>query len=320
MNEDNRENRNCPDEPQEIVSWYRCDDEPQEVVCSYQHDELLPGHARPQSAPPQKQQKKKKRLGLWIFLGCLAAIAVAVGIGLAVSGGSDAPGGDLPEDGSASSIIDIFQDKQTSIPRIAGDPSVRMTCVDAQGGELTAQEVFAKVNPAVVTVIAMEDESKGTASVGTGVIMTADGYIVTNAHVISGGKSCRVALSSGVTLEAKLVGYDEEEDLAVLYAETQTDLPTAEFGNSDLCSVGDTVYAIGNPLGVELRGTFTDGIISAINRQVEVEGKTMTLLQTNAALNNGQLRRPAHQCLRAGDRHQHAENVRHRQRRKRGHR
>ena len=144
MNEDNRENRNCPDEPQEIVSWYRCDDEPQEVVCSYQHDELLPGHARPQSAPPQKQQKKKKRLGLWIFLGCLAAIAVAVGIGLAVSGGSDAPGGDLPEDGSASSIIDIFQDKQTSIPRIAGDPSVRMTCVDAQGGELTAQEVFAK--------------------------------------------------------------------------------------------------------------------------------------------------------------------------------
>ena len=252
MNEDNRENRNCPDEPQEIVSWYRCDDEPQEVVCSYQHDEPLPGHARPQSAPPQKQQKKKKRLGLWIFLGCLAAIAVAVGIGLAVSGGSDAPGGDLPEDGSASSIIDIFQ-----------------------------------VNPAVVTVIAMEDESKGTASVGTGVIMTADGYIVTNAHVISGGKSCRVALSSGVTLEAKLVGYDEEEDLAVLYAETQTDLPTAEFGNSDLCSVGDTVYAIGNPLGVELRGTFTDGIISAINRQVEVEGKTMTLLQTNAALNNG---------------------------------
>ena len=267
MNEDNRENRNCPDEPQEIVSWYRCDDEPQEVVCSYQHDEPLPGHARPQSAPPQKQQKKKKRLGLWIFLGCLAAIAVAVGIGLAVSGGSDAPGGDLPEDGSASSIIDIFQDKQTSIPRIAGAPSVRMNCVDAQGGELTAQEVFAKVNPAVVTVIAMEDESKGTASVGTGVIMTADGYIFTNAHVISGGKSCRVALSSGVTLEAKLVGYDEEEDLAVLYAETQTDLPTAEFGNSDLCSVGDTVYAI--------------------NRQVEVEGKTMTLLQTNAALNNG---------------------------------
>lgn len=119
-----------------------------------------PRPCRPQSAPPQKQQKKKKRLGLWIFLGCLAAIAVAVGIGLAVSGGSDAPGGDLPEDGSASSIIDIFQDKQTSIPRIAGDPSVRMTCVDAQGGELTAQEVFAKVNPAVVTVIAMEDESK----------------------------------------------------------------------------------------------------------------------------------------------------------------
>ena len=287
MNEDNRENRNCPDEPQEIVSWYRCDDEPQEVVCSYQHDELLPGHARPQSAPPQKQQKKKKRLGLWIFLGCLAAIAVAVGIGLAVSGGSDAPGGDLPEDGSASSIIDIFQDKQTSIPRIAGDPSVRMNCVDAQGGELTAQEVFAKVNPAVVTVIAMEDESKGTASVGTGVIMTSDGYIITNAHVISGGKSCWVALDTGVTYEVNLVGFDEEEDLAVLKADPQNPLPAAEFGNSDLVQVGDTAYAIGNPLGVELRGTMTNGIISAVNRAVEVDGKTMTLLQTSAALNNG---------------------------------
>ena len=140
------------------------------------------------------------------------------------------------------------------------------------------------MNPSVVTVVSEQSEG---ASIGTGVIMTSDGYIITNAHVISGGKSCWVALDTGVTYEVNLVGFDEEEDLAVLKADPQNPLPAAEFGNSDLVQVGDTAYAIGNPLGVELRGTMTNGIISAVNRAVEVDGKTMTLLQTSAALNNG---------------------------------
>ena len=117
--------------------------------------------------------------------------------------------------------------------------------------------------------------------------MTSDGYIITNAHVISGGKSCWVALDTGVTYDVKLVGYDEEEDLAVLKADPQNPLPAAEFGNSDLVQVGDTAYAIGNPLGVELRGTMTNGIISAINRDMVYNGHSMTLLQTNAAINEG---------------------------------
>ena len=85
---------------------------------------------------------------------------------------------------------------------------------------------------------------------------------------------------------AKYVAGDADSDLAVLKVEGQ-DLPAAVFGDSDLLTVGDKVYAIGNPLGVELRGTLTDGIVSAIDRDVEVEGHTMTLLQTNAALNSG---------------------------------
>jgi len=79
---------------------------------------------------------------------------------------------------------------------------------------------------------------------------------------------------------------DEKNDLAVLKVDG-TDLPAAQFGDSDLLVVGDPVYAIGNPLGVELRGTLTDGIVSAINRDVQVDGRTMTLIQTNAALNSG---------------------------------
>ena len=96
-----------------------------------------------------------------------------------------------------------------------------------------------------------------------------------------------MALDTGVTYDARLVGYDEDEDLAVLRAIADNPLPAAEFGNSDLLTVGDPVYAIGNPLGVELRGTLTNGIVSAINREVEMQGRTMTMIQTNAALNNG---------------------------------
>ena len=213
----------------------------------------------------------------------LAAVVLAAILGGNSGSGQHRP---LPDgDGdNPSSIVDIFGSKTTTIPKIQGDPGVRLACRDPQGQPLTAQEVYAKVNPSVVTVVSEQSEG---ASIGTGVIMTSDGYIITNAHVISGGKSCWVALDTGVTYEVNLVGFDEEEDLAVLKADPQNPLPAAEFGNSDLVQVGDTAYAIGNPLGVELRGTMTNGIISAVNRAVEVDGKTMTLLQTSAALNNG---------------------------------
>ncbi|MBQ0038049.1 MAG: trypsin-like peptidase domain-containing protein [Clostridiales bacterium] len=232
------------------------------------------------------KEKRKRRRGIWIFIACVAllfAVIAIVGWGgdLFGSGGKQ----ELPdEDDSASSIIDIFEDsKKTTIPHCDGDPSVRLVCAEENGDTMTAREIYAKVNPAVVIVVATDSDG---GSVGTGVIMSDDGYIITNAHVISGGHECLVALSTGVTYDAMLVGMDEDEDLAVLKIDAK-DLPTAEFGNSDLALVGDSVYAIGNPLGVELRGTMTDGIISAIDRSVEIDGKTMSVIQTNAALNNG---------------------------------
>ena len=124
------------------------------------------------------------------------------------------------------------------------------------------------------------------ASVGTGVIFRQDGYVLTNYHVVAGSDDCNVTLASGKTYEAKYVGGDSGNDVAVLKLNA-TGLPAAVMGDSDSLTVGDTVYAIGNPLGVELRGTLTDGIVSAINRDVEVQGRTMTLIQTNAALNEG---------------------------------
>ncbi len=130
--------------------------------------------------------------------------------------------------------------------------------------------------------------------VGTGIIMREDGYIVTNAHVIYDSEyGCGEATAVEVrmsdeetTYDAKVVAYDIETDLAVLKVE-QTGLVAAEFGDSDGCQVGDTVVAIGNPLGLELQNTVTCGIISALNRKVTINDKTMTLIQTDTAINNG---------------------------------
>ena len=270
-------------EPQEVVDWY-VPQQGKEVVDYYVHHQPLPESIRP--APPQPP-RKKKHTGLWIFLGIMAVVAVVVVLAAIFWQRDDGyhDSYDGSGDNDASSIVDIFGDHRTTIPRYTDyDPTLKLDIVSGHGPELTAQEVYAKVNPATVLVVAEQGRS---ASVGTGVIMTADGYVITNAHVISGGESCWVVLASGMDYTAQLVGYDTDEDLAVLKLEDAQDLPTAEFGDSDLAVVGDRVYAIGNPLGIELRGTLTDGILSAINRDVELEGRTLNVLQTTAALNNG---------------------------------
>ena len=265
-------------EPQEVVDWY-VPRQGTEVVDCYVHHRPLPESVRP--APPKPP---RKRTGLWIFLGIMALVIVVLVLA-AVFSRSSQPEEAEPDDGDASSIIDIFSDSNTTIPRDTNyDPSRKLTVSGSHGEELTAQEVYAKVNPATVLVVAEQGES---ASVGTGVIMSADGYVITNAHVISGGATCWVLLPSGMDYDAKLVGYDADEDIAVLKLVQAEGLPVAEFGDSELAVVGDPVYAIGNPLGIELRGTLTEGIISAINRNVELDGRTLTVLQTTAALNNG---------------------------------
>lgn len=138
------------------------------------------------------------------------------------------------------------------------------------------------------------DNSGSMTGVGTGIIMREDGYIVTNAHVIYDSEyGCGEATAVEIrmsdeetTYDAKVVAYDIETDLAVLKVD-QTGLTAAEFGDSDQCQVGDAVVAIGNPLGLELQNTVTCGIISALNRKVTINDKTMTLIQTDTAINNG---------------------------------
>ena len=125
-----------------------------------------------------------------------------------------------------------------------------------------------------------------TEGVGSGVIFRKDGYIVTNNHVISGAKELIVSLADGRSLKGKLIGADEMTDIAVVKVDAD-DLPTATFGNSDDVVVGEPAIAIGNPMGLEFQGSVTVGVISALNRTLEISDKRVKLLQTDAAISPG---------------------------------
>ena len=116
--------------------------------------------------------------------------------------------------------------------------------------------------------------------------MTADGYVITNAHVLDDGDAAEVILSDGTVYPAKLVGADSISDIALLKVEAKG-LAAAEFVDSALVQVGDEAIAIGNPLGKEFSGSMSTGIISGVSRDVDYNNRTMTLLQTDAALNSG---------------------------------
>lgn len=181
---------------------------------------------------------------------------------------------------------DFDADSDAAATTIERAPTVSGVTVDlraAPGGALTLQEIYRKCIPSIVSILT--SSSMGDSS-GSGVILTEDGYIITNYHVVQGGSEVSVVLHSGRSYSALLVGGDQTNDLAVLKIGADG-LTPAEFGNSEDLQVGDGAVAIGNPLGEELRGTMTDGIISAIDRDVRSEGNTMTLIQTSAALNSG---------------------------------
>ena len=125
-----------------------------------------------------------------------------------------------------------------------------------------------------------------TEGVGSGVIFRQDGYIVTNYHVVSGAKELIVSLADGRSLQGKLIGADELTDIAVVKVDAN-DLPTAVFGDSNDILVGEPAIAIGNPLGLEFRGSVTVGVVSALNRTLELSDRRVKLIQTDAAINPG---------------------------------
>ena len=161
-----------------------------------------------------------------------------------------------------------------------------------EGGGMALQDIYTLNIPSVVSITCQGSRSSSS---GTGVVLSADGYIVTNAHVVENAYVISVQLTDDRSFAARLVGCDDISDLAVLRIDC-ADLTPAQFGDSSTLRVGDTVVAIGDPLGAAFRGTYTNGIVSAINRDVDMNGRTMTLIQTNAALNSGNSGGPLINC------------------------
>ncbi len=170
-----------------------------------------------------------------------------------------------------------------------------VTVKDSEGKEIENQMSvgeIAQMSKDSVVEITTEAVSTGSfmmqyvaEGAGSGVILTEDGYIVTNHHVIDGATSISVRTTDGKSHKATLVGTDERTDLAVIKIDAK-DLKSAVVGDFKNCKLGDTVVAIGNPLG-QLGGTVTDGIISALDREITIDNNIMTLIQTNTAINPG---------------------------------
>lgn len=250
--------------------------------------------------PPRKKSTALRVTGICLcVLILIAATAVAFSSkspkaspGTAVPAATNSPEASSPSDyDNFQSFFDSYygtDDTESSeaieIPAAETGTGAVLDLTDAPDtGELTLQEIYEKCIDSVVAITAATSDT--SYSWGTGVVLTQDGYIVTNTHVLEGASSATLTLQDNTQYTAKLVGADSISDIAVLKIEAEG-LKPAEFASKEAV-VGDDVVAIGNPLGEEFRGTMTNGIISAISRNISYNNHTMTLLQTNAELNEG---------------------------------
>ena len=231
-------------------------------------------HKKRKKAPrkPSPQVTFTRRSLTWLIVLCMI---VSGGVGFGGAAAANALfGNDTPSSAKAGSV------KTTGY-----------TLEDATGSNKTVQEITKEARPSVVEIKTESVSSDSwiqqyvTQGAGSGVIITSDGYIVTNNHVIEGASKITVTTSDQQEYDAKLVGTDPITDIAVLKIKAEG-LTPATYGNSDQLAVGDMAVAIGNPLG-ELGGTVTAGIISALDRELAIDGKTMTLLQTDSSINPG---------------------------------
>ncbi|MBQ3275612.1 MAG: trypsin-like peptidase domain-containing protein [Oscillospiraceae bacterium] len=253
-------------------------------------------------SPSVPAKPKKRRMGAGItallILFCALLLIAVTSIVFAARGSKTE--GELPEEpftgeDFASDFREFFEQyytpfeesKECTIPRVASFPGLELELRETRGTAMSLRYVYEKCAPSVVAITAfVEEDSDDSYFWGSGIVMSRDGYILTNAHVIEGSCRARVTLWDDREYDALLVGYDHRSDIAVLKIDAE-DLIPAEFCTTDGLGVGDSVVAIGNPLGKEFRSTMTEGIISGIDRGISYNGTTMTLIQTSAPINEG---------------------------------
>ena len=244
-----------------------------------------PFAAQPQPSAPVPEQKKKSGKA-----GKIVALLLACAL---VGGGSGFGAAALMQKNAAAqpqSTTQASSDASVMLEAKRQAAALQVASVDT-GKVLTPSEVYAQnVNSTVGITTSITTNYFGyqttSAAAGSGFILTQDGYILTNYHVVEGSNSIKVTTYDGTSYDAQLIGYDESNDIAVLKIDA-SDLTPVVLGNSDTLNVGDTVVAIGNPLG-ELTFSLTTGVVSALDRPVTLStGTTMNLIQTDCAINSG---------------------------------
>ena len=255
-------------------------------------DPLNPGPASIRNDPPQREKPKRAKRGLGKAIIALSLCCALIG-GILGAGGvllfsdrtKDAGTSSVPK---ASDTVNVGPSRMLISRR--ENPAVETASAEA-GTLLTASQVYEQnVNSTVGITTEVTTNYFGypstSAAAGSGFILTEDGYILTNQHVIDGANSIRVAMNDGKTYEAKLIGQDASNDIAVLKIEAAGLTPVV-LGDSDTLKVGEDVMAIGNPLG-ELTFSLTKGVVSALDRPITLSsGVTMKLIQTDCSINSG---------------------------------
>ena len=261
--------------------WYACSgDAPQSSV--------------PVNVPTGKPKRKMPAWGIAVIIVCVAALIIGSCLifrnNAPLSPATPGSAGKLPDD--YKSFFDNYftaneETEECTIPTVQTTERITLPLSPAGEAPLTAQEIYERCAPSIVAVSAFPDETSDDSYYwGSGVVLTEDGYILTNSHVVEGTCRARITLWDDTEYDALLVGYDPRTDVAVLKIDAHG-LTAAEFASTDSLLVGDAVYAIGNPLGKEFRSTMTEGIISGINRDISHNGVTNSLLQTSAPINEG---------------------------------
>ncbi|MGN0607376.1 MAG: S1C family serine protease [Oscillospiraceae bacterium] len=252
-----------------------------------------------------REKKTAKTIGLLL---CAVAISVGSITGYRYFEDKNANSADEEQASIASEIAssNASENNDTVLQNTDSEPennASQKSLIELASREnaLSVPDIVNKVMPSVVGISSTfqyqyqfgfgQSQTQTGTGTGTGIIMSEDGYIITNAHVIYDeqyglASAVSVMLVDETEYEATLVGYDTESDIAVLKIQADN-LTACEFGNSDDLVVGELVIAIGNPLGFELFGSVTSGIVSALNRDISINEKNMTLIQTDAAINAG---------------------------------
>ncbi len=256
---------NTEPQPQHSYEWYGSDKPDDTVSAPYKAPELK---------PKAKKEKKKGKTPVALLLVLCILVSSIFGAGSAY-------------------LVNYLEDKNKTssggltinqiVPDVdeSGEPASELSTV--QIVEQTADAVVEITTESVKTGVFAQQYIQSGA--GSGVIIDSAGYIVTNHHVIDSAQKITVTLRTGESYEAEIIGSDSQIDLALLKIEAEN-LTAAVFGNSDTLKVGQRTVAIGNPLG-QLGGSVTEGIISALDRDVVVDGQTMSLMQTDTAINPG---------------------------------